>query len=390
MSATPSRIRRATLWAGVLTVACSAYAFKDDVSVRNGPHGIEAVRLADAEFTVSNSFDDGPYVRYVDGGIEARWICAGQPVTRVLEVAQWPVTLAPECAYPRPIRIDGPAVVDGDDTLTQVPKLVALSDPHGQFELLVRLLQANGVIDAKLDWAYGDGDLVITGDVFDRGHRVTEIFWLLYSLEQQARAAGGRLHFLLGNHEYMVLRGDLRYLNGKYVRAAKLLDSDYARLYGTDSVIGQWLRNKRTVLRVDDTLFVHGGIAPDFGTTGVDLAELNARYRASIGLQGSRLHDDATVADLHDEASPIWYRGYFDDPALRPTDIDAIARRFGVKQIVVGHTSLPAVASWHDGRVISIDSSIKKGERGELLFREHGQWRRGTLSGERLPLAPLQ
>jgi hypothetical protein len=40
--------------------------------------------------------------------------------------------------------------------------------------------------------------------------------------------------------------------------------------------------------------------------------------------------------------------------------------------------------------VISIDSSIKKGVSGELLFREAGRWQRGTLSGERLPLVPLQ
>jgi hypothetical protein len=38
------------------------------------------------------------------------------------------------------------------------------------------------------------------------------------------------------------------------------------------------------------------------------------------------------------------------------------------------------------GRVIAIDSSIKKGKYGELLFREQGAFTRGTPAGERLPL----
>jgi hypothetical protein len=387
MTSKRSRITRRTLWALALAGAASAYAFKDDVAVRHGPHGIEAVRLADAEFTLVDTFDDGPHVRYVEGGIEAHWICAGKPVVRRIKVAAWPVTLAPECAYPHPLQIHAGAAVDGDDTVLGVRKLAAFSDPHGQYELLMQLLAANGVVDADSNWRFGDGQLVVTGDVFDRGHRVTEIFWLLYSLEQQAREAGGRVHFLLGNHEYMVLRGDLRYLNGKYPRAARLLGRDYPDLYGNDSVIGRWLRGKRTLLRIDDALFVHGGIAPDFATAGIDLAELNARYRASIGIDPI---SDAALADLHDDASPIWYRGYFHGAGLVETELDAIMQRFGVRQIVVGHTSLPAVAPWHQGRVISIDSSIKKGVRGELLFREDGTWRRGTLAGERLPLTPLE
>lgn len=393
METRKTRWRRLGLWVLALLAACSVYAFKDDVELRRGPHGVEAVRFADAEFTLADTFDDGPHVRYVEGGIEARWICAGKVVTRTLKRDRWPITLAPECAYPQPITIEAPAAIERDDALDDVDRLVALSDPHGQYDLLVRLLQANGVIDANLDWTYGSGHLVMTGDVFDRGHRVTEIFWLLYTLEQQARAAGGRVHFLLGNHEYLVLRGDLRYLNGKYVRAAELLGQDYPSLYGADSVIGRWLRSKRTLVRIDDALYVHGGLAPDFGSdgnNGTDLATLNARYRDSIGVGHAEIDRSPRLTDLHDEASPIWYRGYFDGPTLGQTDVAAIAARFGVRQVVVGHTSMPAVASWLGERVISIDSSIKKGKSGELLFREDGRWQRGTLTGERLPLAPLQ
>ena len=39
------------------------------------------------------------------------------------------------------------------------------------------------------------------------------------------------------------------------------------------------------------------------------------------------------------------------------------------------------------GTIIAIDSSIKNGENGELLFIEYGALSRGLLDGSRVPLA---
>jgi hypothetical protein len=48
---------------------------------------------------------------------------------------------------------------------------------------------------------------------------------------------------------------------------------------------------------------------------------------------------------------------------------------------------MPHVSQFHDGRVIAIDSSIKDGQSGELLFIENDQLSRGLLDGSRVPLA---
>ncbi|MCY1185834.1 hypothetical protein D9M73_266500 [compost metagenome] len=48
------------------------------------------------------------------------------------------------------------------------------------------------------------------------------------------------------------------------------------------------------------------------------------------------------------------------------------------------------VSSFHGGRIIAIDSSIKNGENGELLFIEDGKLSRGLLDGSRVPLAEGQ
>ena len=57
-------------------------------------------------------------------------------------------------------------------------KIFVMSDPHANLECVVSLLQGNGVIDDKLNWGFGHNQLMIIGDIFDRGKDATQIFWL--------------------------------------------------------------------------------------------------------------------------------------------------------------------------------------------------------------------
>lgn len=383
------RSKRFWLAAVLVALAASAYALRGEVQVRSGPHGIEAVQVYDEEFTLTDRVDDGPYLRYVDGGVEARWICAGERQVEVFPATSWPVDVPVRCGYLRPLRIEPAPPVVTEARVQGADRLVALSDVHGQYDLMVQLLQANGVIDAQGRWAFGDGHLVMAGDVFDRGPRVTEVFWHLYTLEQEARAAGGAVHFLLGNHEALVLRDDLRYLNGKYFRTAALLGATYPELHGPDTVIGAWLRSKNTLLQVDDLLFLHAGVHSSYLALGLTPAQANERFRASLGLDKIELAKDPVLQALHGSDGPIWYRGYFLDEGLRQQEVEAGLRQLGVAHVLVGHTSQPVVHPLFGGRVVAIDSSIKKGRYGELLFREGGRFSRGTPTGERLPLTPL-
>ncbi|WP_297173328.1 metallophosphoesterase [Thermomonas sp.] len=332
--------------------------------------------------------DDGPYVFRVDNHrLEALWVCAGKPVREVLR-ERAVATVAPRCGYPHPLRI--PRTLDADaPALAPGARIIALSDIHGQYGVMQRLLRANGVIDAQDRWAAGHDHLVIAGDVFDRGPQVTEAFWLLFSLQQQARAAGGAVHFLLGNHETMALYDDLRYLNPKYKTIADLLDKAYPALYGADTVLGAWLRTRPVMLKLGDTLFLHGGIAPENIDLVRDLAATNAAYDHSLGTPKAQVKADPALNRLYNgKTSPIWYRGYFNG-ALTTEQVKALVAQLGVTRIVVGHTTIGEVASFHDGKVIAIDSGIKRGKAGQLLFIEGDQLSRGLMDGCRQPLPAL-
>lgn len=368
--------------------ALATVALWGEVQWRRGPHGLEAVQVYDEEFTLTDAVDDGPYVAYVDGGLEARWVCAGRVERQRLPAGPWPVRLAPRCGFPHALEIHPPPAADAQASLAGVRRWVALSDVHGQYELMMRLLQAQGVIGEDGGWRYGDGHLVLVGDVFDRGPRATEALWQLYRLEHEARAAGGAVHMLLGNHEILVLRDDLRYLSGKYVRSARLLGEGYAALHGPGTVLGDWLRAKRTLLRIDDTVFMHAGAHASFVGLGLPLEEGNRLFRESLGQPRDAVLADPVLGVLHGTEGPVWYRGYFLDESLAQAEVERGLRALGAARIVVGHTSMPTVLSLHGGRVIGVDSSIKKGRAGELLHFEDGVFSRGLLDGRRLPLEP--
>ncbi|MDN3578464.1 metallophosphoesterase [Chitinimonas viridis] len=330
-----------------------------------------------------DSLNDGPYVIHQGQTSEAAWVCQGR-------VQRLPVQsdrkLAIPCGELKGLALNRSNPV-APDIQPQPQRWAALSDIHGQAGIFQSLLKAQGVIDGKGNWAWGKGVLVIAGDIFDRGPTVNEALWQVYQLEQQARAAGGAVHFVLGNHEAMVLRGDLRYIHPRYQAVAQLLGRSYDQLYGRDTELGQWLRNRATVLKLGDTVFLHGGLHPELAQAAIDLKHINQRFRERLGASKAELAQDPEASYLMGSKGPLWYRGYFLPERATLADVEALLDRLGARRIVVGHTTQRELVSLYGGRVIGVDAGIKDGERGELLLWQDGKLWRGTMDGRRSELA---
>ncbi|MCX6834097.1 MAG: metallophosphoesterase, partial [candidate division Zixibacteria bacterium] len=162
--------------------------------------------------------NDGPYIVWRDSAkATVFYICQGELVSQEYSVADT-LHFTSLCGTDTSTFVVAKTAPTAEpDRFDHVIRILAVSDIHGQLEAFVDFLQKAGVIDSGRHWAYSDGHLVVDGDIVDRGDGVTESLWLVYRLEQEARRAGGRVHFTLGNHEMMVLRGDNRYINEKYV-----------------------------------------------------------------------------------------------------------------------------------------------------------------------------
>ncbi len=333
---------------------------------------------------IKQEISDGPYIKLLESDISASWICGNKQFERQFANVSLPLVL-PNCNYD--VLLDRLNFKE-QELLEYSGKfdVVASSDFHGQYDVLIELLTNNGVIDEKGHWQFKNGHFVITGDVFDRGDKVTEILWFLYQLEQEAENAGGQLHLLLGNHEVMILNGDLRYLHPKYAVVADLVDVNFEELYAKGTLLGNWLRSKPVLVKINNMLFTHGGFHPDLAKEKRSLNEINRVFKANLVKAELDEQRSGWGKYLHKRNGPIWYRGYFKDNGASSEEIDLLLAHFDVEHIVVGHTSQKQIESRHQGRVIAIDSSIKHGKSGELLFISDSEKWRGTLSGEKAPL----
>ena len=109
-----------------------------------------------------------------------------------------------------------------DGAIHDARRVVAISDVHGAYDAMVATLQNAAVIDEETAWVGGDTHLVIVGDLLDRGPRSRDAMDLMMRLEDEALAAGGQVHVLIGNHEMMNMIGDLRYVSkSEYAAFAK-------------------------------------------------------------------------------------------------------------------------------------------------------------------------
>jgi len=261
-------------------------------------------------------------------------------------------------------------------------RLLALSDIEGNFRQFRTLLQANGVIDENYNWTFGDGHLVFSGDMFDRGEQVTECLWLIYSLEEKARINGGYVHFILGNHEVMNLQGDSRYVHEKYRFSADQMGTTLQEMYGRNTELGRWLRSKNVVEKIGDLLFAHGGISPELNRLQISIKEINQLTRKCIDKNGNQLKDKASSVVMSQSVSPFWYRGYYNGKIVEEC-IDTTLSKFKVKHIVTGHTIVSdTISIHHHNKVINTDTKHAEG-KSEALLVEDGKFYRVDMQGKR-------
>lgn len=326
------------------------------------------------------------------------------------------------------------------------PRVVAIGDVHGALDPFRELLRRLDLIDAQDRWIGGDAVLVQTGDVTDRGADVRGVIALLSRLQSEAAAAGGGVIALLGNHEGMNLVHEYRDVGSEAY--ARFVDAgsekrrkdayedwrtlirghaerrglqtrfsaesrrewleahppgalEYRAAMEPGGEMGAWLRERETVVRVADTIFVHGGIGPeletrsleeinhliageiaaydamresliashdilrffDRGETAALLREVTGHGETSSEVQAAALAHLESLPEswMFSAGGPLWFRGYarWSDEELAPF-VERLLDRYGAQRIVVGHTPSESsrIVRRLDDRLILIDTGM--------------------------------
>ena len=273
---------------------------------------------------------------------------------------------------------------DYRQSFKRVDSIAVISDVHGQYDIYINQLMSNGIIDGNLNWKFGKGHLVYLGDAFDRGDKVTEVLWHLFGLEKQAAKAGGMVHFILGNHELMVLDEDLRFINEKYKNVEAISGINYSGLYSANTILGKWLRTKPVMITINDIIFVHGGISPELVHRNLSIKQINQVFADSIvGRDIWSGKENEALDFLAGDNGPVWYRGYFTDSTFSESSLDSILTFYEKAHIVVGHSTHKDIKSVFNNKILGIDAGIMYNQPGSMLIYKEGCFYKGSITGKR-------
>jgi hypothetical protein len=262
-------------------------------------------------------------------------------------------------------------------------KMLIISDIEGNYNAFASFLYSNKVIDKNHNWIFNTSKLVLVGDFVDRGKNVTQVLWLIYKLEQQAKTCGGQVHFILGNHEVLNFHGKHRYNRLKYINVAQEIRGSKDKteairyVYSDASIIGKWLATKNVIEKIGDYIFVHAGLSEELLEYKLPLNVINTKARSQF--HATDFNDDKTTRFLYGSQGPLWYRGLVLDteqyPSIKQKHLDEILDYYKAKKVVIGHTTVNNISKTYEGKVIRVDvlhGTTKFSGRTKGLLIENG------------------
>jgi Calcineurin-like phosphoesterase len=259
-----------------------------------------------------------------------------------------------------------------NDSYQMPDKLIAISDIEGNFDGFVSFLMANKVIDSTYNWIFDKGHLVLNGDLVDRGSNVTQVLWLVYKLEDQAKTKGGKVHYILGNHEVMNMEGNASYNKSKYKKVAQLISkeediSDAVRfMYSQNSELGKWLQHKNVIEKIGNYVFVHGGLSPKILDYDISISEINDLARKYWLKNFTKDTMNQNVEEfIVGKEGVYWFRGLAIETEnyskVISTELDKILEQYNATKIIFGHTIMEEITKDYQGKTINID--VKHGQK---------------------------
>jgi hypothetical protein len=280
----------------------------------------------------------------------------------------------------------------GAVAITGVDSLYVLGDTHGEYDALVEGLRAARLVDDALRWSGGRRHLVLAGDLMDRGPDVFALLWLVYRLEREAAAAGGGVHVVLGNHEIMVMLGDVRYVHPKELHIAGLHGAGYQEMFDVrSSILGRWLASRPGLVRVDRALIAHGGLGERYA--GYGLVEYDDSLAAYVAEELFARWTDASWTPQLDSAalqrrddffwdddSAFWHRAYVQTTTAGAL-LERVLARMESDVLVVGHTPVRTIGPGYGGRLIAAHTP-RHGAELLLLVRGPDGYERYRVSAQ--------
>ncbi len=233
----------------------------------------------------------------------------------------------------------------------------------------MRLLQGAGLIQ-EMRWNAQTARLWFIGDLFDRGPDGLAVLNLVMRLQREARAVGGDVNAILGNHEVMLLsayhlgasgQGENAGFFEAWKRAGgrlnDLSDLRADHLAFLESMPAMALDQGNLLMHADTVGYERYGRTVDEVNANVNAALTSRDPQACASLIGTLNERDAFLS------------------SAGASRAERMLARFGGNRIVHGHTPIPLVVNqaaesvltaheYQNGLCVNVDAGMYMGAKG--------------------------
>ena len=297
--------------------------------------------------------------------------------------------------------------------MPSVERIIVIGDIHGDLDMCYKSLQVAKLIDGNKKWIGGNTVVVQVGDQIDRCRlngipcktpeatvpdENSDLLILKYftELHRQALDKGGAVYSLVGNHELMNVKGDMRYVSyqgltkfdvSEHFDASELLnyknwhykigEESRRHAFSPGNPISDFLACTRQMgLIIGSNLFAHAGVLPSIAKK-YSIKNLNQLMSLYLFNKLNNVNEYDDILTSND--SPLWNRvfGNIGKQPYEKSSIDLddektksncdkllkpLEEIYKVTNIIVGHTPLlnNGIGNACGGRIWLTDYGVSK------------------------------
>jgi len=222
-----------------------------------------------------------------------------------------------------------------------VEKIVVIGDIHADYEVLIAVLKKAGLINDKLEWIGEKTYLVMIGDLVDGKARVDnwtgdsdlKVINFLSKLIKLAKRKGGDVIILLGNHEFMNIRGNFSYSGDHGIQE---MGGELKRLKYFNNQFRKFAKKCYLVVNIEGWIFSHAGIPPEISKK-YSISKLNAMLHKFLSNEMS-LHEDNVFFNIINGENGILTTREFGFNNVNCKRLSLSLQNLKANHMVIGHT----------------------------------------------------
>jgi hypothetical protein len=261
-------------------------------------------------------------------------------------------------------------------------RVIAIGDIHSDIGVMQQVFRLAGATDENDEWIGGELTIVQLGDLVGRSDDEREVLDFMFAIQEKAEQQGGKVYALIGNHEVMGGRVDNQAVGPNpfpaYVgmTGLSLDDPRLLRLPPNQRPRGAALMpggpyavriaEFPTVLRLGETIFVHGGVVPRWAEYGIE----NINGEVSAWLRGERAEPDSSQ-QVDDSDRVMWARHFSSRiDELTCLMLEESLRILGAKRMIVAHTRHREITSYCGNQLWATDVGMSRAYGGQIQILE--------------------